>query len=244
VKRSADTRLIALKSADRLVDRVDGVPDLIATRGLCFGLAALFLVVAMGLPAAFVLSPPQSDLPPMVPILLLACSALAMILVLIFARTGLRARAWFSVGPSGFHYGDGDVDLEKDPHGGTSIAWREIASNPAAVCDVRLVVTTPHRGLPVTKIGFWTSSGDGGLVERSISMALIANRLSCVRFLNADAVRVALLRGMAARPGLRFDPDVFLKAGVEPETWRPIRKPLGGAVGPAIIRFQIEEPAA
>ncbi len=226
-----DTRFITLKSEHL---PIDGVPDLLTTRALCFGLAALFLVVAVGLPASFALSPP-ADLDPVVPILLLICSALAMVLVFIFTRTGLRAGAWFSVDASGLHYGDGRVG-RRDEGEGTSIAWDSIVHNAEAAYDVHLIWITPHRGLPVARIGFWVRASGGGLVEGSIPMALIANRLSCARFLNADAVRVSLLRGMATRPALRFHPDVFVQAGIDPETWRPMDRPAGGKlVGAGIL---------
>jgi hypothetical protein len=46
---------------------------------------------------------------------------------------------------------------------------------------------------------------------------------------------------MASRPGLRFDPAVFVETGVDPETWSPMRKPNGinwiivcAAVGAAV----------
>jgi hypothetical protein len=201
---------------------------------LCFGLAALFLVVAVGLPASFAFSPP-ADLDPVVPILLLVCSALAMVLVFIFTRTGLRAGAWFSINASGFHYGDGRVSRGGDEGKGTSIAWDSIVHNADAACDVHLIWITPHRGLPVARIGFWVRASGGDLVESSIPMALIANRLSCMRFLNADAVRVSLLRGMAARPALRFHPDVFVQAGIDPETWRPMDRSAGGKLAGAIV---------
>ncbi len=231
---SADTRLITLKSEHLPIDAIDGVPDLLATRALCFGLAALLLIVSVGPPASFAFSPP-ADLDPVVPILLFVCSALAMVLVFIFTRTGLRAGAWFSINASGFHYGDGRVSRGRDEGKGQSIAWDSIVHNAEAACDVHLIWITPHRGLPVARIGFWVRASGGGLVERSIPMALIANRLSCVRFLNADGVRVSLLRGMASRSALRFHPDVFVQAGIDPETWRPMGKPTSDKFVSAIV---------
>lgn len=215
-------RLIALKSEQLEIEAIHGLPDLLSTRAMCLVLAAFPLAVAIGLPAAFALGPPHPDLDPIAPALLLLCSALAICLVVIFVRAALRAGAFFSVTPTGFHFGDGDV-----VRGGTSIPWDHIASNETATHDVRVVWSTPHRGLPVARIAFWVRTSDD-LVEGSIPMALIADRLRCLRFLNTDAVRTCWLRGMAARPTLRFDPEVFALAGLDPETFKTIGKPTSG----------------
>ncbi len=88
--------------------------------------------------------------------------------------------------------------------------------------DVRLILKGPVRE---PRIAFGYKMPDGTQSEYSLPMSLRERGMQCLWFVNADALRIALLQNMAARSNLRFDPDIFVEAGIDPETWHLMPKP-------------------
>jgi hypothetical protein len=217
---ASGARLIPFKPGDKLAGPVGGVPDLVGTRLTCFCAALICLAFAIGLLATIVLFPIGDGSQFVIQAVLLLVVAVLIGLAAGLVRAGRRVGAFFIASPSGIRYGaDGDID--------TLVEWERITPNQAAPYDVRLILDGAPHSLKRARIAFWYRLPDGRLEERSLPLSLSEKPLRCIRFLNADAVRIALLKGMAARRGLRFHPDIFVEAGVDPATWQPMPKPSG-----------------
>lgn len=205
---------------------VDGIPDLAGTRWLCFGAAVLCFFFTFWLPVAVIgaadrFSPNNTLL---VGLLVFIAMALSGAMTVYLVRAGLAAGAWFRVDGEGFGYGAGPSGAAKVSDGaGAPISWSQIERRPERRFDVGIAAM--HRSEVLSpRMTFWYRSDDGTLTQRSVPLQLRDDVLGCLRFRNGHAVRVALLQGLA-RQGLRFSPDVFAEAGVDPESWRPMKSP-------------------
>ncbi len=216
-------RTIFLKRTDRIVTTTQGIPDHLTTRWICFTAGAIGTAIGGELLIALFSQPLPNDAGPAAGVLLgfLAFAMTAMSVLLI--REGFRTGAWFTVGSAGIHYGNGRLDPQKNM--GTQIEWQEIVRNPETSCDITIRHEGTYGNLKVPGIKFWRCTQQGKLVERTIPLWLTENMLKCFRFGNAQEVRIALLQGLAGCPGLRFHPDVFVEAGVDPQTWKSMRRP-------------------
>ncbi|WP_174939396.1 hypothetical protein [Burkholderia lata] len=200
---------------------VDGIPDLFGTRGIGFAMALLCLVACLGLGTACAID----DRIQWTSELAIVLSALLFLMVgaaIAMAREGIKAGAWFHVDEGGLWYGTGKLSDSDALSAGRRIYWDEIVEKPDAACDVRTECRT-FRSYTKDFV-FWHRLATGEIVEQRIPMRLTSDAMRCVRFKNRDALIVAILRGLAGR-GLRFHLDVFVDAGVHPETWMPMKRP-------------------
>lgn len=210
---------ILFHSPDPAAILVEGIPDLGGTRSLCFGLAIPCAVFAIWLPIAGGPRAASTGNPTLVLLLILAAAALALGLAVGLVRAGLRSGAWFRVTPDGIDYGSGTPGDGQAPYPGQRrIDWKRIVRNPERAYDIG-IANEIYGVAPNARMTFWYRKEDGSLAERSLPLQLRDDVLRCLRFCNAHDVRVALLRHLAANPDLRFDADVFVRAGVDPETW-------------------------
>ena len=204
---------------------VDGIADLRGTRCLCFGAAVPFLGFAFWLPVAAAGAPnrnPGSD--GLIMLLIAMAVALAAGLAVNLIRRGLHPGAWFQVSASGIGYGDGPGPARATDVGNARmIAWEHVVRNPERAYDIG-TSSMRYRALN-PRMTFWYRMPEGSLVERSLPLQLREDVLRCLRFRNAHAVRVAMLQHLARREGLRFHPDVFVEAGIDPETWQAMKTP-------------------
>ncbi|KAB2767925.1 hypothetical protein F9K97_14130 [Brucella anthropi] len=212
-------RIIAFDSTNRQDRSLTGIPDITATRWMCFGIAMLLSCVALALPALTILIRPSPDLDPIALIVSTLIAAMLLVPAFMFARAGLLAGAWITITPESVEYGSGNGIVEKQ---GTKIEWARIASGQMARYDVRLILKGPVRE---PRIAFGYKMPDGTQNEYSLPMSLRERGMQCLWFVNADALRIALLQNMAARSNLCFDPDIFVEAGIDPETWHLMPKP-------------------
>ncbi|WP_235822951.1 hypothetical protein [Brucella anthropi] len=162
---------------------------------------------------------PSPDLDPIALIVSTLIAAMLLVPAFMFARAGLLAGAWITITPESVEYGSGNGIVEKQ---GTKIEWARIASGQMARYDVRLILKGPVRE---PRIAFGYKMPDGTQNEYSLPMSLRERGMQCLWFVNADALRIALLQNMAARSNLCFDPDIFVEAGIDPETWHLMPKP-------------------
>ncbi len=212
-------RIIAFNSIDRQDRSLTGIPDITATRCMCFGIAILLSCVALMLPALTILIRPSPDQDPVALIVATLLAAMLLVPAFMFTRAGLLAGARITITPQSVEYGAGNGIVEKQ---GTKIEWARIASDQMARYDVRLILKGPVRE---PRIAFGYKMHDGTQSERSLPMTLRERGMQCIWFVNADALRIALLHNMAARSNLLFDPDIFVEAGIDPETWHLMPKP-------------------
>jgi len=215
-------RIIRLPPHLREIPEVMGIPDLFSTRCICFVSALLCLVACLGLGVAFV-SDNRIQWTSELSIVVIMWLALIAGSVVALMRAGGKAGAWFCVDATGMWYGTGRLSTIGVSSSGTCIKWDEIVAKPGDSCDVRTEFQTSRS---FTKnFVFWCRRETGEIVEQRIPMRLTSNFLRCVRFRNRDDLTVAMLRGLASRPGLRFHLDVFVDAGIHPETWMPMKRP-------------------
>ncbi len=204
---------------------VEGAPDLAGTRRVCIASALSCAVFAIWLPLASLPRISEADSPALVVSLIMAMTALMLGLIVLLVRTAWRPGAWFRVTAQGIEYGSGP--WSEDPMqraGAQQIEWTRIVRNPERSYDIG-IASEVYRVAPSARMTFWYRDTNGGIVERSLPLQLRDDALRCLRFCNAQEVRVALLRRLAANPGLRFDPEVFVRAGLDPETWKPMSAP-------------------
>ncbi len=175
-----------------------GIPDITATRWMCFGIAMLLSCVALALPALTILVRPSPALDPIAFIVSTLVEAMLLVPAFMFARAGLLAGAWITITPQNVQYGTGDGLADQQ---GTVIEWARIAPHQMARYDVRLILKGPVRE---PRIAFGYKMPDGTPSEYSLPMSLRERGMQCLWFVNADALRIALLQNMAARSNLRF----------------------------------------
>ncbi|MEN6078327.1 hypothetical protein [Chromobacterium piscinae] len=101
-----------------------------------------------------------------------------------------------------------------------TIAWRDIAPAPDGQPDVRTEFTTSKA--IAQDLVFWCRDTQGEVRMQRIPL----RRFSRGTFLNGHELKLALLLRLASRPDLRFAPSVFIGMGIDPASWRPMRKPL------------------
>ncbi|ABB11108.1 hypothetical protein Bcep18194_B0994 [Burkholderia lata] len=200
---------------------VEGDPDLFGTRCISFATALLCMVACLGLGATSAIDD-RIQWTFELAIVLIALFVSMAASAIVMTREGIKAGAWFHVDQIGLWYGTGKLSDSNALSAGRRILWDEIVGKPDAGCDVRTEYQTSRS---FTKnFVFWRRLATGEIVEQRIPMRLTSNAMRCIRFRNRDALIVAILRGLAGR-GLRFDLDVFVDAGVHPETWRPMKRP-------------------
>ncbi|WP_156441486.1 MULTISPECIES: hypothetical protein [unclassified Burkholderia] len=216
------SRVIRLPKHMLGIPVVDGIPDLLSTRCINFAMALFCLIGFLGVAVALVMDnriqwTVELGIVVGVLILLMAGSAIAL------TREGLKAGAWFRIDEVGLSYGTGTLSEGDVLSTGERINWDEIVHKPNAGCDVRTEYRT-YRSFTKNFV-LWRRLATGEIVEHRIPMRLTSNIERCVRFKNHDALTVAILRGLASQSSLRFDLDVFVDAGVNPETWMPMKRP-------------------
>ncbi|WP_144637060.1 hypothetical protein [Bordetella genomosp. 13] len=213
---------------------LEGIPDVVATRCVCYGIAAMFLAVAGMLTFFFFTDPSDLDSPGM--ILLLGALVLGIYgLAGYFIFEGLRAgQVWLRVDGTGVYAGRGTQPGEPNE---MSLAWKDMAVNRSLVYDVHGSSSSgAHATTPCMR--YWRREADGSLVERRMQISL-ATSLRCVRFRNRDALVRAALQHVANQPGLRIHGSLFMEAGFDPETWEPRDGPRRALWGIALVTVAV-----
>ncbi|WP_235824333.1 hypothetical protein [Brucella anthropi] len=196
-------RIIAFDSTNRQNRSLTGIPDITATRWMCFGIAMLLSCVALALPALTILIRPSLDHDPIALIVSTLVAAMLLVPAFMFARAGLLAGAWITITPESVEYGSGNGIVEKQ---GTKIEWARIASDQMARYDVRLILKGPVRE---PRIAFGYKMPDGTQSEYSLPMSLRERGMQCLWFVNADALRIALLQKHGSSLEFAFRPGYF-----------------------------------
>lgn len=219
-ERTPPTRVIAAPDdATRPRPRVEGLPDLLTTRGVYGAIALIFAAFGAALPVAFAVD--RSVHMDMVGgLLCLLLYAVLAWIVIGCIRMIRNAGAWFVVDETGFRYGSG---ARRDRAAGeTRVDWADIVCNPNERNDVTTEFTT--RRSVVRTMLFWRRLPTGEVVQDELPLRL-CDGVRCLRLRNGGAVWSALLENMARCPDLRFDAQVFVDVGVDPESWLPMRAP-------------------
>ncbi|WP_246794801.1 hypothetical protein [Burkholderia perseverans] len=218
VADAAPYTVIALPTGAGPAAALYGVPDRVLTRCLCWGLALLLMLGVAALAAAFLgVGTQRHALGTRLALLGLTGAPLAG-LALYLVHAARQAPAWVRIDAAGIHYGAGPAD------DGNHLEWQQLAANPVLAYDVGIRIPSAYGTYVEPRLSYWYRLPDGELVPRSMPLRLRESALRCLRFRNAAALRVALLRGMAAREDLRFDAQVFVEAGVDPWHWRALRE--------------------
>ncbi|UPG89465.1 hypothetical protein L2Y96_19025 [Luteibacter aegosomaticola] len=223
-EESSTLLTIPAAKATTFTTPLDGVPDLPGTRLLCLGAMvaiAAFAILMGSLPkaAADRFAPKDAFL---IDALVVIAFGLAVGMLVATVRAFLRVGAWFRIDQHGFAYGIGrkapDAWATAAP---TYVAWSSIARQPDLAYDVGVANTSRADALNPS-LRFWYRSREGALAQYVMPMQLRDDVFRCLRFRNSHVLRVVLLQQLASR-GLRFHPDVFLEAAVDPETWEQRR---------------------
>jgi hypothetical protein len=209
-----------LNSVLSLTAPLDGEPDLLGTRLLC--VSAILAIVAFAILMGSLPTAAADRFPPkdafLVDALVVIAIGLAVGVLFATVRVLLRVGAWFRIDQHGFAYGNGrkapDAWATAAP---TYVAWSSIVRQPDLAYDVGVANTSRADALNPS-LRFWCRSRDGSLAQYVMPMQLRDNVFRCLRFRNSHVLRVVLLQQLASR-GLRFHPDVFLEAAVDPVTW-------------------------
>lgn len=223
---TAKPRVVVLPAHLREIPPCDGVPDLLSTYCVNGGLALLFtvmLTVGIYMPlteASFF----HGNLIEAVSWFFLL--TLVAWMIVIFIRGIRNAGVWFQVDSVGFRYG---VRRSPEPSSAMqqTVVWDEIAANPSLRYDVTYIM--PSRfSVPSACFEFWKRGARKGLERRTLPKSLFRydferEGIRCVRFKNRRAILISVLCGLAHQ-GLRFDPNVFVMAGIHPETWQRLRQ--------------------
>ncbi|RQO68184.1 hypothetical protein DBR44_16005 [Aquitalea sp. FJL05] len=100
------------------------------------------------------------------------------------------------------------------------IRWADVIKAPKGLYDVYLEFSTSKS--IVYDLVFWHQNSD---TPEEVRAPL--RRFSKRTFTNGyDLKRSLLLKLASLNPDFRFDPAVFVEAGIDPETWAEMRKPL------------------
>ena len=149
------------------------------------------------------------------------------------ARNYNRAGGWFIVDEIGFRYGlgakkEGDPVVEE-----ARVAWHEIVRAPNDYRDVTSGLVPGYysgKNNPAQPaLRFWQHTPLGGTVLRHLLFqgCVPHEHRSLCRFRNSRDLLKAILYGFAVHcDGLRFDPNVFVRAAIDPRTWLPMPRPL------------------
>lgn len=224
--------------------RLEGQPDLVGTR-LLLSSAAMALIAF----AVFVgwlpwaggnrLSPRDEFF---VDVLVLVLLGLILVMLVAIVRRFIHAGAWFHIDRDGFAYGDGLPDPGMHATDArTYVAWSRVERQASASYDVSVDNVSRSDALNPS-LRFWYRTKEGALAHYAMPLQLRGDAFRCLRFRNSHVLRVVLLQRLAGR-GLRFHPDVFVEAGVDPETWARRRAwrylPWVGAGVTAVAPFAI-----
>jgi hypothetical protein len=200
---------------------LEGVPDVTTTRLLLGGLVALFALIAISLGAAVVLQDDWSNVHGNEAIVALAVLALLAglggglwYLLRQFARVGQGS---IRIDAQGLHWGDTALPQ--------AVAWREVCRAESGPQDVRTEFVSSDA--IVKRLVFHRAAGGSKDTEIRLPLALTVDIGRVTRFRNRAALLRALLLRLAIepRPRLRFAAEVFIDAGIDPETWEPMPAP-------------------
>ena len=201
---------------------LEGVPDLRATRLLVGGLIAVFALVALSLGAAVMLEGEGSNIQGNEAVVVLVGLVLAAglggglwHLVRQFSRVG---GGMFRIDSTGLRWGD--------PASPRGVAWRDVRRTSAGFCDVKTEFASGEA--IVKRLVFQQQAAGGcGIAEIKLPLALTVDAGRVLRFRNRAVLLRALLLRLATQPEprLRFAAEVFIDAGIDPETWEPMLAP-------------------
>nr|WKF55943.1 hypothetical protein HUO10_000387 [Paraburkholderia busanensis] len=198
-----------------------GVPDLFTTRLVYLVMIVLFGGFMIALPVAFAFDKTvHMDVVGVLLILLLLAAFGWVLSIPVLAWR--KAGGWFVVDEQGFRYGFGPQQGNDRAGVETRVDWTDVVGQPGLRYDVTTEFT--GRKSMVKELRFWQRLPSGEQVERRLPLRL-ADGMLCMRFRNQHELLRAVLRGLAGRPGLRFDANVFLDACIDPDTWLPMRRP-------------------
>jgi hypothetical protein len=206
---------------EALVSPLDGVPDVTTTRLLLGGLVALFALIALSLGAAVVLQDDWSNARGSEAILMLVGLVLVTalggglwFLLRQFARVG---EGLFQIDAQGMRWGD--------PTSPRAVAWHEVCRTRAGLHDVKTEFVSSEA--IVKRLVFQHAARGSEPLEIRLPLALTIDAGRVLRFRNRAALLRAILIQLATqpRPRLRFDAEVFIDAGIDPETWEPMPGP-------------------
>lgn len=200
---------------------LSGVPDVTTTRLLLGGLVALFVLIALGLGAAVMLQDDWSNARGNEAILMLVGLVLVAalggglrFLLRQFSRVG---EGLFQIDAQGMRWGD--------PTSPRAVAWHEVCRTRAGLYDVKTEFVSSEA--IVKRLVFQQAARGSGPAEIRLPLALTIDAGRVLRFRNRAALLRAILIRLATqpRPRLRFDAEVFIDAGIDPETWEPMPGP-------------------
>jgi hypothetical protein len=219
----APTRVIALPArfAGPLT-RVEGVPDLFTTRLVSALMLLLCAAVGVGLAWAMAIDKTVS-VGPVLGLLMLLIYAVLVWIGAIAVDALIHAGAWFVVDETGFRYGFGRKHGAARTAVETRVDWQDIVVNPHERYDVSTDFVSSQA--IVKNLLLWQRRPSGEIRQTSLRLGLAGYDVLCLRFHNRAEVVTAILAGLARRPGLRFDPEVFVDASVNPETFEPMNSP-------------------
>jgi hypothetical protein len=200
---------------------LDGVPDLRSTRLFIGGLVGLFALIAVSLVAAAVLQDDGSNAH--------GNEAMLMLLGLVLFA-GLGGGLWYllrqfpRVGEGVFRI-DAQGMRWGDPASPQAVAWREVCRVRTGFCDVKTEFVSSEA--IVKRLVFQQASRGSETRDVRLPLALTVDTGRVLRFRNRAALLRALLLHLATqpRPRLRFDAEVFIDAGIDPQTWEPMPAP-------------------
>jgi hypothetical protein len=200
---------------------LEGVPDLRATRLFIGGFVALFASIAVGLGTAAVLQDDWSNARGNEAILMLLGLALFALLgggIWYLLRQLPRiGEGMFRIDAQGMRWGD--------PASPRVMAWRDVRRAPVGLCDVKTEFVSSEA--IVKRLVFQQAVRGDESDEVRLPLALTADTGRVLRFRNRAALLRALLLHLATqpKPRLRFDAEVFIDAGIDPQTWQPMPAP-------------------
>ncbi len=196
---------------------LEGVPDLRSTRLFIGGFVGLFALIAVSLVAAAVLQDDWSSARGNEAILMLLGLVLfaglgggLWYLLRQFSRVG---EGMFRIDAQGMRWGE--------PASPQAVAWREVCRARMGFCDVKTEFVSSEA--IVKRLVFQQAARGSETREIRLPLALTVDTGRVLRFRN----RAALLLHFATqpRPRLRFDAEVFIDAGIDPQTWEPMLAP-------------------
>ena len=206
---------------EALASPLDGVPDVAATRLLLGGLVALFALIALALGAAVVLQDDGSNARGNEAVLMLVglvlVAALGSGLWFLLRQFPRVGEGLFQIDAQGMRWGD--------PASPRAVAWHEVCRTRAGLSDVKTEFVSSEA--IIKRLVFQQAARGSGPAEIRLPLALTIDGARVLRFRNRAALLRALLIRLATRPRprLRFDAEVFIDAGIDPETWEPMPGP-------------------
>ena len=200
---------------------LEGVPDLRGTRLFIGGFVAFFALMAAGLVAALVLEEDGSN----------ARGNEAILLLLGLALFGaLGGGIWYLLRQFP-RVGEGMLRIDAqgmcwgDPASPQAVTWREVCRARVGFHDVKTEFVSSEA--IVKRLVFLQRVRGGEPREIRLPLVLTMDTGRVLRFRNRAALLRALLLHLATQPQprLRFDAEVFIDAGIDPQTWTPMLAP-------------------